>query len=615
MNIWITKISERNFDLREIELLGKCFKKQANIPIGDSYDCLEYKTSFIHYLSFKPQDSHSEKNYNFIHPKKGLTAYSGLLVGKTSSLNDFRSAESISNHSDDPTDFTEKIFGQFSVIKASESRFQCFTDNKSYHNVFYYQQKNGDIYVSNSINFIKLFKEPDFNYDILLDWLALETLLFYETEEKDIYMLPENGVLTWERENGLKVSKYVELTDVLYSTETKENLLLTAVSELQSSAEYLSEYHDCTMNLSGGYDSRLVLSMFWGLDKSRLDALTYADNFFDLSIAKKVARNHSVPHTVLTEFDKLPSVQELHDDLVFERFPFVKYSHVFNYLVKNKLKKIYNSRYRVSMKGYGGNQDRRILENRFLTEYEGEEVIQRFTEYLLKNVYLLREEPKNQLKERILSSYSEKYLSVILERKRQHKFNCILFRERFNAKFHRNAAFMAAPFEDVFLPLLMDSFQKLLFNSDKQELIRSKEQSLYHQMFQNFTKGQDKPIHFTSGLHWEANKLSRGLYRLRKTNTVQSILSSLTNQEKMTTKVKSDFLTQNKSQFFEILRDSESSFLWDYIDREIVLKKFEEVNDYNESDFQVIFQKVIPLLKMDMDNAFEINTFASDILQ
>lgn len=604
MNIWIAKINKRKSTIDEKKELEKSFRKISKSSNKDEFKLFEYTTDFVHYLSFQKETDQSAKNYNFVHPEKALTAYSGLLVGKTSSKKDYRLAESIKNFSHDPVQFSENVFGHFAVIYISENRFQCFTDNKSYHNVYYYESDSDEIYISNSIQFIKLFKKQEFNYEVLLDWLALETLLYSETEEKNVFMIPPNGVLKWGPEEGLSIDNYKELEEILYAEDSEKKLLHTAVSELRCSAEYLSSYHDCNINLSGGFDSRLVASMFWGLDKSRIESVTYSDNTLDLSIAKKVARNHSLNQTTITGFDELPAIQELHDDLVFERFPFVKYSSVFNYIIKNSLEDRYNDRYRVILKGYGGNADRRISENKFLLEFEGEGVIDRFTEHLIGKTFFLREETYQYLKKRIHSAYSDEYLSIIERRESQHKFNCILFWERFNHKINRNAAYMAPPFYDSFNPLLMDSFQTLIFNVDPQELIRNKKQGLYHKLFELFTHGEDKPMHFTSGLHWEASKLSRALYRFKRSDFVQQISDHIINHDKMTTKVKNEFLIQNKTKFLEILQRSDSSFLWEYINRDQVIQKFKKTTDYNDPEGQVIFQKVIPILKMEENDAF-----------
>lgn len=610
MNIWIANINKRDFSFDEIKTLGKCFNKISKSSSEDEFKLFEYKTDFIHYLSFQKKADTSKKKYNYVHPEGGLTAYSGLLVGKTSTNKDYRKAESIKAFSDDPVRFSKNIFGHFAVINISEREFQCFTDNKSYQNVYYYQSDYGGIYVSNSIQFIKLFKEQEFNYDVLLDWLALETILFNETEEKDVFMLPANGVLKWKFKKGLTVGNYKALGEILYSSDSKKKLLQTAASELRSSAKYLATHHDCNINLSGGFDSRLILSMFWGLDKSRIDSVTYSDNPFDLSVAKKVARDHSLNHTAITAFEELPTIEELHNDLVFERFPFVKYSSVFNYMVKNSLNDMYKNKNRVVLKGYGGNADRRILENKYLLHFEGEGFFERFSEDLIGNTFFLGEESLQRLKQRIYSAYSEKYLPIIRGRGRQHKFNCILFWEKFNHKINRNAAFMAPPFYDTFNPLLMDSFQTLLFNVNQRDLIRSRKQGLYHQLFQLFTQGEDRPIHFTSGLHWDASKLSRGLYRLKRLDLVQNLLQNLTDRNKMTTKVKNEFLLRNKSNFLDILQGSESSFIWDYMNRDQVIQKFRRTTDYNDPAGQVIFQKVIPLLLMDKDGAFQTYSYA-----
>src|SRR5690625_5404925 len=62
---------------------------------------------------------------------------------------------------------------------------------------------------------------------------------------------------------------------------------------------------------------------------------------------------------------------------------------------------------------------------------------------------------------------------------------------------------------------MMDSFQTLIFNCEEKALHRRHKNSIYHRLTNALTNAEDKPIHFSSGLHWEASKLSRAAYRLQ----------------------------------------------------------------------------------------------------
>src|SRR5699024_10277086 len=153
---------------------------------------------------------------------------------------------------------------------------------------------------SNYIRLLKLFKTPEVNTNAFLDWLAFESVLLQETEEKDIHALPYYGILRWNQlDDSLSIDQYKDVSDIVYNDTPTDILFDKVVSRFKSSARYLNEYHNPTVTLSGGYDSRLVLSMFWGMDIQSLNTYTFYDNHYDVKIAKKVAKDFGVKHRIL----------------------------------------------------------------------------------------------------------------------------------------------------------------------------------------------------------------------------------------------------------------------------------------------------------------------------
>src|SRR5690625_6723899 len=84
------------------------------------------------------------------------------------------------------------------------------------------------------------------------------------------------------------------------------------------------------------------LSMSWKFDKSTQDSYSYNDNYYDVKIARKVAKDFGLKHHTLSFSTELPSFETLHRFLADSRYPFFKYSAVFDYMVHESLQKLYD---------------------------------------------------------------------------------------------------------------------------------------------------------------------------------------------------------------------------------------------------------------------------------
>lgn len=605
MNIWLTKLGDTRFSKQEVlEVKKFVFDKFSNTNISESA-CFEYKNKGVHYLSFDLSNGESKKAFNYADSENNLTAFSGLLVSTSSTTTDFRKAESIHNHSNNPSYISSNVSGNFAVLRAEESKFQCFVDHLGVHKVFYFKDAGGQIYVSNFIQLIKLFKKPDTNVPALLDWVIFESILHQETEEKNVFTLPEYGILKWDqKKGGLVIDHYKNLTSILYKNSTSDELLNDAVSSMKASATYLTNYHNPTFTLSGGYDSRLILNSFWNLDTSGMQAYTYADNYYDVKKAKKVAKDFGISHSVLEFSENIPTLQEIHDYLVSTNFPFFKYSDVFRYLVKKSLNSSYhNDLNGVLIKGTMGNTDRRIIELSYLDKYEGTEAISIFLKNKMEKVEsnFFNKEYLKFLHGRIESYYKKKYLPFVSGRGKDHKLKYFLHWENHKKTDERIGGENASFFNDIYWPLATESLLTLIYNSDETVLHRGHKESIYHQLNRAFTNGEDKPIHFSNGLHWEANKLSRAFTRLKR-NKIEKKLQKIFNfKDKTTSQIKDEFYRENKDKALKILEGVNNSVLWDYLDRDYVIKQYRGSSNYDNANIQFIFKHLLPILILDKD--------------
>lgn len=600
MNIWLARLG--GYDNHPIDKLKALLRNDFGFSKHHNLNLFEYKAEGVDFVSFDLTPPGSGKLHNHVNDKNELTSYSGLLVSTKSGETDYRTAESISTLSRDPANFISKIYGSFAVVKASEGKFECYTDNSGKHKVFYYHSPDKKVYVTNHIKLLQFFKKSEINANAILDWIAFENVFSNETEETDVYMLPRYGRLSWAQEkNELLLDQYKDVSDVVYCNTPADQLLDQVVSDFKSAANYLINYHNTTITLSGGYDSRLMLSMFWKFDKSKLDSYSYDDNYYDVKIARKVAKDFGLMHRTLEFSKELPSFDTLHRFLTDSKYPFLKYSAVFDYLIIESLQKIYNpDHHRVLMKGMGGNSDRRIFERNYMDELEGEEAIRMQIEKMLEGLdtNLFTKDAVEHLRSRLQKHYTARYREIISGRGKNHKLKYHLYKERYEFNFQRISAGNDSHYIDKFLPLMMDSFQSLIFNCDEKALHRGHKNSIYHRLTNALTNAEDKPIHFSSGLHWEASKLSRAAYRLQHKVIEPRINRLVDFRVKKTTQIKDGFQDRNLGLAKDIIDSSQNCFIWDYLDKDYINTQFSKAEIPDNKSVRYTFKHILPVLKL-----------------
>lgn len=603
MNIWLAKLGKNRFE--SINGIQNLLINDFNNTSEQSLVHFEYKTTGVHFISYDFTRKGSGKNYHYVDSANRLTAYSGLLVNNNPDNQDFRDAKTIHEYSENPQFFDSNITGNYSVVSASETGFQCIVDNLGIHRVFYLESSDGHVYVSNYLKLLKLFKEPEINKSAFLDWLALETILSYETEEKDVYTLPYYGRLSWSQNgNKLHIDQYKDVSDLVYNDTPVNTLFDKVVSDFRSTAKYLLKYHNITATISGGYDSRLVLKMFWGLNIGDMDSYSFYDNYYDVKVAKKFVKDFGIKHRVIDFSKELPTLEQLHSFLLSVQQPYFKYSDVFSYMVMDSLKDMYpDDKHRVLLKGTGGNSDRRIIEKKFLDDFDGEEAIGKLADHFLMDLdtNLFKESSMKLLSERLQSHYTTKYQAIIKGRKKDHQLKHLLYKERYEELANRVGPYNQSLWVDSYIPLTMDSFQTLLFNCDEKKLHRGNKGSIYHKLTNALTKGKDKPIHFSSGLHWEASKLSRAAYRLQHQVIERKIRQYFDYKVKGTTVIKGEFHNQNKGLVLDIINGNSNSFLWDYFNKDHIVRQFSKTDIPDNSTVRYTFKHIIPILKQESD--------------
>src|SRR5690606_19534298 len=119
---------------------------------------------------------------------------------------------------------------------------------------------------------------------------------------------------------------------------------------------------DTVVPLSGGFDSRVVLAMFWATKGRVINTFTYnRQSNLDFTIASKLSRDFKIPHVKIVldpkkDQELIEGFDETADD-----------ADIFNFLIRLKSREFYNaSEIKVVLTGNGGGIDWPYHFNRML---------------------------------------------------------------------------------------------------------------------------------------------------------------------------------------------------------------------------------------------------------
>ncbi len=585
MNLWIAGLNtpagfskEQTNDLTEILL-----KRLQTFPKK-----FEYQKKHVHYISFTIDTSPSERQYNYQNGR--LSSYSGLIIDKHGHNNDYRNAKSLPNRKQKLSEIAKDLSGQFALVESTEDEFRCVVDAVGIYKVFYYESSQGDIYVSNYLPFIQLFKKVEKHLPFLIDFINNGGTYGYSTIEKNVFTLPENGELLWTKENGLTITSYENFKD--FFLPSKKISLSELAFELANESAYLSEKHEVLLPLSGGFDSRTILNMFSGKNSRNITAFTYPDHPYDLKIAKKISGEFGISHVELKP-KKIPDVDKLHK-FAIKNFPLACYSTVFDYLFYDQKQTLYNWD-KVEIRGNGGDTDLGIKKFGNLAQIPGDQAIQILAKKLI-NTNLLTQYGVEISKKSFIDHYSGKYLDLISEIPAFNLSTAHFIFERFASyQGHKYSPYILEGKNDLFLPFADRDYIKLLFSSASDQLLRGKKDSIHHQLTTYFTNGHTKPTPFTTSVHWNATKFDRIKYHLKRKYIDKTLAKLHFNQQKFSSKIRLEFLYKNASQFQDVIYSCPKSDIWEYIDRKKMIRVFENPEKLSQN-MKSIF-RVVPLLK------------------
>ena len=617
MNIWITKLGNSPFQQNQLTEIAE---KALTLHNCDNQKLFEFKSECVHYVSICPDSDRWNKKYHYEYDDN-LFGYSGLVLGIGNNSIDYRKATNIRHHLIDLTDVYSIATGHFSLFNASKYEFECIVDALPASKVFYYQDSQGSCYVSNNPNLIKLFKKPDPNIRFFINYICADGTYGKETDEKEIFSLPAFGRLHWSNNDGLKINRYVHLRDIIGQNERPDVHFDQMANEYRGIAQYIKTYHKAAISQSGGYDSRIAINMFWGLDNENVQCYTFPDHPNDRILAKKVAKNHGFPLRQI-KISKLPDIDQLHTFLNNNQAPFIDYNNVFGYVINDEIERIFRDHDNVQIIGLGGESyqnftkfsctqdscsskknDEGVTD---ISEYwnslelgqsspKVQSYITLLAEHLISNEFLTSD-GEEDIRINIIKHYHDTY-SQIIDDPTVESYQIanvhFLFERLGNYQALKN--YFITKNVDFFLPFGTKRLLQTALSCPMIYLYRNQKNSIHHQLSKRLTNGEASKINFTRGLHWEASKLQKVNYYLVAPK-IQKLKHKFFNSEsKFTSEIRSNFFYNNLGYYKDVIHNHQNSNLWDYLNRDQVQNLFND-SEYLYKKHSSLISKLVPLL-------------------
>ncbi|WP_018479667.1 asparagine synthetase B family protein [Pontibacter roseus] len=564
MHVWLLKYSKSN-----LSLLAETKFNTSDIPVLKNFNSYCKEIGDFKLVSYTPVDRTS-KAY-FVEYPNLILGYSGTILDNSGELTDFRSSEALRSlkSSNEKT-----ISGQFSIFKITNSEFDCHVDCLGHHKVFY-TGRGSEIYVSNylpvlaEVAGLKINVEEYIKQKVIKDTGAE---FGYSTVYEGVNMLPEYGHLTIE-DGRLKVGTYKSVKEILSPNLSFTDALQATAKEFKNNAKYLRNFHDTVVPLSGGFDSRLVLSMFWNTTGRTLQTLTYnRQSNLDFWIAGILSRKFDIPHVkVLLDPSK--------DQNLISAFNPQTDGDVFSYLFRLKTSDFYNSgEIKVSLNGNGGDTDwsYKFSKNLNPSATNFTQLVTHFADSVFSKKSLsedFAQKSKIDLEKYLLSKYNsfENKIDFL-------KLFCsaVFHLERWRSQ-GVGISQSSLKYHDSFSPFGSENFLKLVFLSKEENLIRGNKESLHNQLYGLLTENVNPyaPLLGQNEWHEGAKMLvdksiplySKVMWKLQggDINTQLRVANSI----------------DNKSNYKEIILDNAKSSIWDYFDKNSIVNQISKNQNPN----------------------------------
>lgn len=329
---------------------------------NSEFDFSSGRITFFAHDSFKPLE---RTNDNFI-SNVGIFVYKNEM--NNSALNLFM--EDLKQGAD-LKDILKDTSGHFGLVLFYEGKLHFITDKAGLYPLYAYQ-KDGIVEVSSLLNEISRNNTLTIDYAGLMNHMIRggDTFLL-RTCFNEIELMEEGTIYTYE-EGALKKEKYYNLfQDIVIDRYKKFDELVEKADELfQKNLAFLKNQKDIVLDLSGGFDTRTILSFLLkenydffasscivrGIYHVQIGSGFYEEADQDIVISEKIADTFGFKHgfKYLDRENSIPLEEEF--EFVRDMNPLCSierahtYTHVLNY---HRTKGLNGN---VSLSGLGGTE-------------------------------------------------------------------------------------------------------------------------------------------------------------------------------------------------------------------------------------------------------------------
>jgi|GEM_PF-1222034 len=193
--------------------------------------------------------------------------------------------------------------GHFIIVEWENCNLRIRNDQLGMRDMFFTQTEEYIAFSTRLDWLIPFIKEPEIDFEIFSSsWLCVNPLT-YDCFIKNAQRLGPGGTARYEDNNFTKYNK-PWLPEYAFKIPGRNYFEL--ISEINTLG--IKQDIQLILGLSGGIDSRVLLSILLQQDRKKWSAYTYGDsNFPDVIIAKKLAINFGFTHKTISNL--IPSIE------------------------------------------------------------------------------------------------------------------------------------------------------------------------------------------------------------------------------------------------------------------------------------------------------------------
>lgn len=291
-------------------------------------------------LILKGNSTYSWVEYGNLHFIGYFFDQNSVLYRDESALNFF--SEHLRN--DSLSEICRSIDGRFSLIVAEEGCYKIVSDSVNFFPIFYRKNEN-DYWISDDWDELAA-RGFILNQEAVTELETAGFVLGNETLGSGIFKNSANQILLLGPEEN--TIRYRDFFTESFSEESRKKLLEEAEETLLHVGKRLVKFingRTAVVPLSGGYDSRLIVSLLKRMNYRNVVCFTYGKNNPEVSISKEVAQRLGFPwyfvdytEIDITAFQQDPDYEKYLDFAANgSSMPYLMEYFAVQYLKKNQL--------------------------------------------------------------------------------------------------------------------------------------------------------------------------------------------------------------------------------------------------------------------------------------